>query len=248
MDTDVFSARVDSDQEEVARLIREADLLAIPIVDSEDRLVGIVTVDDAMEVLEEEDTEDLARAGGAEPLGRPYLSTSILQLGRSRVVWLVIFLVAGFVTVNVLAVFRRSLDEVVTLAFFVPLVIGTAGSTGAQSATTITRAIAVGEVRLQDLGRVALREASTGIGLGLALGILAFGPIAVLWDPPLAAVVSATLITVCTLAALIGSTLPLAAKRVGADPAVMSVPLITALVDASGLVVYFLIARAILGL
>ena len=248
MDTDVFSARVDSDQEEVARLIREADLLAIPIVDSEDRLVGIVTVDDAMEVLEEEDTEDLARAGGAEPLGRPYLSTSILQLGRSRVVWLIVFLVAGFFTVNVLAVFRRSLDEVVTLAFFVPLVIGTAGSTGAQSATTITRAIAVGEVRLQDLGRVALREASTGIGLGLALGIIAFGPIAVLWDPPLAAVVSATLITVCTLASLIGSTLPLAAKRVGADPAVMSVPLITALVDASGLVVYFLIARAILGL
>jgi magnesium transporter len=248
MDTDVFSARVDSDQEEVARLIREADLLAIPIVDSEDRLVGIVTVDDAMEVLEEEDTEDLARAGGAEPLRRPYLSTSILQLGRSRVVWLVVFLIAGFVTVNVLAVFRRSLDEVVTLAFFVPLVIGTAGSTGAQSATTITRAIAVGEVRLQDLGRVALREASTGIALGVALGIIAFGPIAVLWDAPLAAVVSTTLITVCTLASLIGSTLPLAAKRVGADPAVMSVPLITALVDASGLVVYFLLARAILGL
>jgi magnesium transporter len=248
MDTDVFSARVDSDQEEVARLMREADLLAIPIVDSEDRLVGIVTVDDAMEVLEEEDTEDLARAGGAEPLGRPYLSTSILQLGRSRVVWLVVFLVAGFVTVNVLAAFRQSLDAVVTLAFFVPLVIGTAGSTGAQSATTITRAIAVGEVRLEDLGRVALREASTGIALGAALGIIAFGPIAVLWDPELAAVVSTTLITVCTLAALIGSTLPLAAKRVGADPAVMSVPLITALVDASGLVVYFLIARAILGL
>ncbi len=248
MDTDVFSARVDSDQEEVARLMREADLLAIPIVDSEDRLVGIVTVDDAMEVLEEEDTEDLARAGGAEPLGRPYLSTSILQLGRSRVVWLIVFLVAGFVTVNVLAAFRQSLDAVVTLAFFVPLVIGTAGSTGAQSATTITRAIAVGEVRLEDLGRVAMREASTGIALGVALGVIAFGPIAVLWDPPLAAVVSVTLITVCTLAALIGSTLPLVAKRVGADPAVMSVPLITALVDASGLVVYFLIARAILGL
>ncbi len=248
MDTEVFSARVDSDQEEVARLMRDADLLAIPIVDSEDRLVGIVTVDDAMEVLEEEETEDLARAGGSEPLRRPYLSTSILQLGRSRVVWLIVFLVAGFVTVNVLSVFRQSLDEVVTLAFFVPLVIGTAGSTGAQSATTITRAIAVGEVRLEDLGRVALREASTGIGLGLALGVIAFGPIAVLWDPPLAAVVAATLVTVCTLASLIGSTLPLAAKRVGADPAVMSVPLITALVDASGLVVYFLIARAILGL
>ena len=248
MDTEVFSARVDADQEEAARLIREADLLALPIVDTEDRLVGIVTVDDAMEVLEEEETEDLARAGGAEPLGRPYLSTSIVQVGRSRVLWLIVFLVAGFVTVNVLAVFRSALDEVVTLAFFVPLVIGTAGSTGAQSATTITRAIAVGEVRLEDLGRVALREASTGVALGAALAALAFGPIALLWRPDVATVVSITLLAVCTLASLIGSTLPLAAKRVGADPAVMSVPLITALVDASGLVVYFVIARAVLGL
>jgi magnesium transporter len=248
MDTEVFSARVDADQEEVARLIREADLLALPIVDTEDRLVGIVTVDDAMEVLEEEETEDVARAGGAEPLGRPYLSTSILQLGRSRVLWLIVFLAAGFVTVNVLAVFREALDDVTALAFFVPLVIGLAGSTGAQSATTVTRAIAVGEVRLEDLGRVAVREVSTGLALGASLGAIAFGPIAVLYDAGLAAVVSSTLVTVCTLAALIGSTLPLAAKRVGGDPAVMSVPLITALVDASGLVVYFLIARAVLGL
>jgi magnesium transporter len=156
--------------------------------------------------------------------------------------------VAGFVTVNVLAVFRSALDNVVTLAFFVPLVIGTAGSTGAQSATTITRAIAVGEVRLEDLGRVALREGGTGIALGAALATIAFGPIALLWDAPIAAIVASTLVTVCTLASLIGSTLPLAAKRVGADPAVMSVPLITALVDASGLLVYFLIARAVLGL
>jgi magnesium transporter len=248
MDTDVFSARVDADQEEAARLIREADLLALPIVDTEDRLVGIVTVDDAMEVLEEEETEDVARAGGAEPLRRPYLSTSILQVGRSRVLWLIVFLVAGFITVNVLAVFRTALDDVVVLAFFVPLVIGTAGSTGAQSATTITRALAVGEVRLEDLGRVALREATTGIALGAVLAALAFGPIALLEGADIAAIVSATLLLVCTLASLIGSTLPLAAKRVGADPAVMSVPLITALVDASGLVVYFLIARAVLGL
>jgi magnesium transporter len=247
MDTEVFSARVDTDQEEAARLIRDADLLALPIVDTEDRLVGIVTVDDAMEVLEEEETEDVARAGGAEPLGRPYMATSVLQLGRSRVLWLVVFLVAGFVTVNVLAVFRQALDEEVILAFFVPLVIGTAGSTGAQSATTITRAIAVGQVRLEDLGRVALREASTGIALGATLAALAFGPIALLWEPAIAGVVSLTLLSVCTLASLIGSTLPLAAKRVGADPAVMSVPLITALVDASGLIVYFLIARAVLG-
>ncbi len=248
MDTDVFSARVDADQEEVSRLIREADLLALPIVDTEDRLVGIVTVDDAMEVLEEEETEDIARAGGAEPLRRPYLATSVLQLARSRVIWLLVFIAAGAVTVNVLATFETTLQAAVTLTFFVPLVIGTAGNTGAQSATTITRAVAVNEVRLEDLGAVVLREATTGLLLGAVLGLIAFGPIALLVEPAIAAVVSLTLLTACTFSALIGSALPLVAKRVGLDPAVMSVPLITAIIDASGLVAYFLIAIAVLGL
>ena len=151
MDTDVYSARVDSDQEVVARLMREADLLALPIVDSEDRLVGIVTVDDAMEVLEEEETEDLARAGGAEPLGRPYMATSVMQIARSRVIWLLALIVAATLTVNVLNAFQTTLDQVVALALFIPLVIGTGGNTGSQAATTVTRALAVGEVRFDDL-------------------------------------------------------------------------------------------------
>ena len=248
MDTDVYSARVDADQEEVARLIREADLLALPIVDTEDRLVGIVTVDDAMEVLEEEETEDIARTAGAEPLGRPYLATSILQLARSRVVWLIVFIAAGAVTVRVMSVFEGTLTDAVSLALFIPLVIGTAGNTGAQSATTITRALAVGEVRLADLVPVVVREGTTGLFLGAILAGLAFGPIALAVDWSIALVVSLTLLAACTLASLVGSVLPLAAKRIGVDPAVMSVPLITALIDASGLIVYFLIARAVLGL
>ena len=248
MDTDVYSARVDADQEEVARLIREADLLALPIVDTEDRLVGIVTVDDAMEVLEEEETEDVARTGGAEPLGRPYLATSILQLARSRVVWLIVFIAAGAVTVRVMSVFEGTLTDAVSLALFIPLVIGTAGNTGAQSATTITRALAVGEVRLADLAPVVVREGTTGLFLGAILAGIAFGPIALAVDWSIALVVSLTLLAACTLASLVGSVLPLAAKRIGVDPAVMSVPLITALIDASGLIVYFLIARAVLGL
>ena len=248
MDPDVYSARVDADQEAVARLMREADLLALPIVDTEDRLVGIVTVDDAMEVLEEEVTEDVARAAGAEPLGRPYLATSIPQLARSRVLWLMVFIAAGAITVNVLAAFEGTLAQVVTLALFVPLVIGTAGNTGAQSATTITRALAVGEVRLDDLGPVVLREGLTGLLLGVVLGGVAFGPIALLVDAPIAVVVALTLIAACTMASVLGSALPLAAKRTGLDPAVMSVPLITALIDASGLLVYFGIAIAVLRL
>jgi magnesium transporter len=248
MDPDVYSARVDSDQEEVARLVGEADLLALPIVDHEDRLVGIVTVDDAMEVLEEEATEDVARAGGAEPLGRPYMTTSILQIARSRVIWLLFLIVAATLTVNVLQVFEATLARVVTLALFIPLVIGTGGNTGAQAATTVTRALAVGEVRMNDLGLVILREARVGLLLGAMLGVVAFIPATVFAGSDIAVVVSVTLLIVCTLAAFVGSLLPLIARRVGVDPAVMSAPFITTLVDASGLVVYFLVARIVLEL
>jgi magnesium transporter len=246
MDADVYSARVDTDQEEVARLMREADLLALPIVDSEDRLVGIVTVDDAMEVLEEEETEDVARSGGAEPLGRPYLATSVMQIARSRVVWLLLLIVAATLTVNVLQVFEDTLTKVVSLALFIPLVIGTGGNTGAQAATTVTRALAVGEVRLSDLGFVILREARVGLLLGTMLGLLAFLPALLFAGREIAVVVSVTLVVVCTLAAFIGALLPLIARRVGVDPAVMSAPFITTLVDASGLIVYFLVAQAVL--
>jgi magnesium transporter len=249
MDTDVYSARVDTDQEEVARLMREADLIALPIVDHEDRLVGIVTVDDAMEVLEEEETEDVARAGGAEPLGRPYMSTSVLQIARSRVVWLLVLIVAATLTVRVLDQFEETLDRVLTLALFIPLLIGTGGNTGAQAATTVTRAIALGEVRFTDLAVVILREARVGLLLGSMLGALAFVPA---WlftgSRDIATVISITLLAICTMAAFFGSLLPLIAKRVGVDPAVMSAPFITTLVDASGLIVYFLVAQAVLGL
>ena len=248
MDTEVYSARVDSDQEHVARLMREADLLALPIVDSEDRLVGIVTVDDAMEVLEEEETEDVARAGGAEPLGRPYMATSVLQIARSRVIWLLVLIVAATLTVNVLNAFEGTLNEVVTLALFIPLVIGTGGNTGAQAATTVTRALAVGEVRFDDLWVVVLREARVGLLLGAMLGGLSLVPTWMFAGREIAMVVSLTLLAVCTLAAFVGALLPLFARRVGVDPAVMSAPFITTLVDATGLVVYFLIARTVLGL
>ncbi len=248
MDTDVYKAHVDDDQEQVARLIQEADLLALPIVDSEDRLVGIVTVDDAMQIIEEEQTEDVARAGGAEPLTRPYLTTSILQLARSRIIWLLVFLAAGAITVNVLAVFEATLATAVALAFFVPLVIGTAGNTGAQSATTVTRALAIGEVRMADLASVVGRESLTGLFLGVVLAAIAFGPILAFTETGIAAVVSITLIIACTMASVLGSALPLVAKRIGVDPAVMSVPLITALIDAAGLMVYFLVAGIVLGL
>jgi len=257
MDREVYSARVNQDQEEVARLIQEADLLALPIVDTEGRLVGIVTVDDAMRILEEEQTEDVARAGGAEPLEHPYLSTSVLGLARTRVIWLMVLIVAATLTVNVLGAFELELAKAVSLALFIPLVIGTGGNAGSQSATTVTRALAVGELRTSDVVLVVLREARVGLLLGAMLGGLAFLPTifflsTVSPDTELpvrmAAVVSLTLLSVCLLATLVGSLLPLLARRLGFDPAVMSAPFISTLVDASGLIVYFLIAKAILGI
>ncbi len=249
MDTDGYSARVDQDQEEAARLIQEADLLALPVVDAEGRLVGIITVDDAMRILEEEQTEDVARAGGAEPLEHPYLSVSVLGLARSRVVWLMILIVAATLTVNVLNIFEAELAAVVTLTLFIPLVIGTGGNAGSQSATTVTRALAVGELRTTDVALVVLREARVGFLLGAMLALIAFLPTFFFVDDKrLALVVSLTLLTVCTLATLVGSLLPLLARRLGFDPAVMSAPFISTLIDATGLIAYFLIAKAVLGI
>jgi magnesium transporter len=248
METDVYSARVDDDQEVAARLIGEADLLALPVVDTENRLVGIITVDDAISILEEEETEDIARTGGAEPVGRPYLSVSVLRLARSRIIWLFLLIVAAGLTVNVLSVFEATLEKVVTLALFIPLLIGTGGNTGAQAATTVVRALAVGEVRFEDLPRVVMREARVGLLLGLGLGVVGFVPVTIFFGQAIGLVIGLTIVTICTYAATIGSLLPLLARRVGLDPAVLSAPFITTLVDATGLVIYFLIARVVLAI
>jgi magnesium transporter len=250
-----ISASAFTDRETAARLLQEADLLALPIVDAEDRLVGVFTFDDAMEVLEGADTEDHARAGGAEPLRRPYLVASVLQIAGTRAVWLLVLMIAASLTVLVLNTFEAELAAVVALALFVPLLIGTGGNAGAQAATTVTRAIAVGEVQFRDLPRVLGREARVGVLLGAMLATIGFGVGTLFlvlrgesgWDAArIAAVVAISLIGVCTLAATAGALMPLLAKRIGIDPAVVSSPFITTTVDASGLVIYFLVARLLL--
>jgi magnesium transporter len=254
--TEPISASALTDQETAARLLQEADLLALPIVDAEDRLVGVFTFDDAMEVLEGADTEDHTRAGGAEPLRRPYLMAGVLQIARTRAVWLLVLMGAATLTVLVLNTFEAELEAVVVLALFVPLLIGTGGNSGAQAATTVTRAIAVGEVRFRDLGRVLAREARVGVLLGTMLAGVAMLAgtlfLALLreqeWDDAarIAAVLSLSLIGICTLAATAGALMPMLAKRVGIDPAVVSAPFITTTVDATGLVIYFLVAKLLL--
>lgn len=248
MTTDVHLVTTDTDREDAARLVREAGLIALPVVDSEQRLVGVLTVDDAMEILEVEDTEDFALHGGHAPLNKPYLAVSAFGLARARGVWLLVLIIASALTVNVLQYFEETLESAVVLTLFIPLLIGTGGNSGAQASTAVIRAMAVGEVRFSDLPRVVWREARVGVLLGFMLAVAVFVPVSIIYDVDLAFVVAATLVTICTWATIAGSALPLLAKRVGVDPAVVSAPVITTLVDATGLIIYFAFAITILGL
>jgi magnesium transporter len=248
METAVHMVTTDTDREDAARLVREAGLIALPVVDSETRLVGVLTVDDAMEILEIEETEDFALHGGHAPLNKPYLAVSAFGLARARGVWLLVLIIAAALTVNVLQFFEDTLADVVQLALFIPLLIDTGGNSGAQASTAVIRAMAVGEVRLTDLPRIVWRETKVGLLLGAMLAGAVFVPVAVIWGVDFAFVVSITLVTVCTWATIAGSALPLLAKRIGVDPAVVSAPVITTLVDATGLIIYFLVAISVLGL
>ncbi len=236
------------DQEVAARSVRDHGTLAVPVVDAEQRLLGLFTVDDAMRILEHEESEDFARTGASEPLRRPYLATRVLDLVKSRILWLFVLIAAAALTVNVLDHFEDTLAEVVSLALFIPLLIGTGGNTGAQAVTTVVRAMAVGDVRFRDLPRVVWRELVTGALLGGALAAVAFVPVSVLVGADVALVLSLALVIVCTLATTAGAVIPMLAKKVGVDPAVVSAPFITTIVDTTGLIVYFLVAQAVLGL
>ncbi|MTV24813.1 magnesium transporter [Nitriliruptoraceae bacterium ZYF776] len=245
---ETFSVGVATDQEVAARLMQEADLVALPVLDTEERLVGVLTVDDAMEIIEAEETEDIARAGGSEPLPVPYLDAGVLLLARKRAVWLLVLIAAAVATVNVLQVFEETLEEVVALALFIPLLIDTGGNSGSQAATVVIRAMAVGEVRFADLPRILRRELTVGLLLGAMLGTVSLPLVTIFFGWEFAVVVGSTLLVICTWASFSGGLLPVVAKRLGIDPAVVSAPLITTLVDATGLILYFLIARAVLGL
>ena len=245
---ETYSVQVDEDQEIAARLIQEADLVALPVVDHEDRLVGVVTVDDAMEIIELEETEDISRAGGVEPLDVPYLEAGVFRLARKRVVWLVLLGVAAVASVTVIGRYEDRIETASALALFIPLLIGTGGNSGAQAATVVIRALAVGEVRLADVPRILRRELVVGAVLGLMLGIIGFLPVLLFFDLQFAIVISLTLFFICTWATFAGGMLPPIAKRLGIDPAVFSTPVIATLVDATGLLIYFSIAVWVLGI
>lgn len=236
------------DVEDAARTVVHDRVQALPVVDEADRLIGMLTMADAQQVLEEEESEDSFRSGGAEPLGQPYLSTSVMHLVKSRVTWLLVLGIGAVLTVQVLDYFEDTLAAMVVLTLFVPLLTGTGGNTGNQAATTVTRAIALSQVTTRDFLRVISREALVGVTLGLLLGTLGFIGASIFFDVELGLVIGATLLVICTLAASVGSIMPLIASKIGVDPAVFSNPFISTVVDALGLIVYFLIAKAILGI
>lgn len=236
------------DEEFAARTCSDLKVLALPVVDNEQRLVGILTVDDALRILEEEESEDAARAGGAEPLRRPYLSTPVFSIVRSRVIWLLVLALGATFTVSVLGVFEAAIEELVVLTLFIPLLIGLGGNTGNQAATTVTRALALQDVSARDIWSVLYRELRVGLLLGLLLGLIGFGLTTLIFGFNIGLVIGLTLLAICTVAATVGGVMPLVGLALRADPAVFSNPFITTFVDATGLIIYFLIAKAVLGI
>lgn len=239
------------DQEVVAQKIAKYNLLAVPVLEQDGSVVGFVTVDDVVDVLVEEGTEDMLRMAGVEPgaLDKPYFENSMFTAVRKRLGWLLLLFVAGTFTGTVLRHYEHELSTVVALSFFIPLLIGTGGNAGAQTVTTIIRSLALGEIRPGEAWRVLLREASTGLLVGLLVACVAF-VWAVSWGAPtrLAATVAASVVVICTWSTAVGALIPLVCDRLRVDPTVLSAPMITTLVDATGLVIYLHIARVVLGL
>ena len=236
------------DQETAARAALRDGVPVLPVCDSENRLVGIVPIDDAARIIAEADEADFALSGGTQPLYRRYLPTPILTIARTRIVWLLVLAVSAVLTVHVLEIFESTLAEVVALALFIPLLTGIGGNTGSQAATTVTRALAMDEVGLRDFARVAAKEFTTGLALGVLLAVPAFAIASPLYGLDIGTIIGLTLIVNCPIAALVGGSIPLAAKACRVDPAVVSTPFISTFCDASGLLVYFTIAITIMGL
>ncbi|MGX1807384.1 magnesium transporter [Nocardia sp. NPDC055321] len=240
--------RATDSAEKAARLMQGANLINLPVVDSEDRLVGLLTIDDAIEVIEAADSEDMARQAGTAPWEGHYMAATVFQLARYRALWLMLLLLAAIFTVSVTDMFAATLEQAAHLALFIPLIIGAGGNAGAQAATSCVRALAVGEVRVSDLLKVVWRECRVGLVLGamLAAAGLVIGGLFV--GAKIGAVVGITLVLICGWAATIGGTMPLLAKKLRIDPAVISAPMVTTLVDATGLIIYFTTAKLVLGI
>lgn len=244
---DVVCVPAEMEQEEAAIILSRYDLIALPVINHERRLVGIITVDDVFDVIQEVATEDFQKLGGSQPLTDTYFKTSSLQLFNKRIIWLLVLFIGGAYTSNVLSHYQNAVNQVVALSFFIPLLIGTGGNTGSQIVSTLVRALGVGEVAFKDVFRVVKKELLTGVLLGVSLGIVACIRAWLLHvESNIGYVVSLSALAIVLWASLVSAFLPLLLHRLKIDPAVVSGPLISTLVDGTGLIIYFSIAQLIL--
>ena len=250
MTRDVVSVHTDTDQEEVAKTIQRYDILAVPVVDRENRLVGVVTVDDVIDILEKEATEDIYALGGVQSDKDNYFQTNLVTVARRRVVWLFVLLLTNSVTSTIINSYQGLLEKAVTLVAFIPLLTGTGGNVGAQSSTVVIRGLNTDEITDMGAGKVVFREALAGILLGSILGMMATMWAFFLLGKGFAVAFSVgiSLVAISLLASVAGSALPFLFRSIGLDPALMSAPFITTAVDVLGVLIYFNIAKLILGL
>ncbi|MCQ2412919.1 MAG: magnesium transporter [Sphaerochaetaceae bacterium] len=255
MTTNVITVNTMMDQEEVAKQLSKYNFLALPVVDSDNRMVGIVTFDDAMDVMVEEATEDMTIMSAQTPYDKSYLRTSPFELFKHRIPWLMLLMISATFTGLIITSFESALAAQVILTAFIPMLMDTGGNSGSQSSVTIIRAISLGEIEFKDIGKVLLKEFATALMCGITLGAVCFGKVmlvdGLLFHNPqvtvlVAMVVCFTMATTVMVAKLIGCALPLLAKKLGFDPAVMASPFITTIVDAISLMVYLKIATAVL--
>ena len=250
MQTHVIAASTLDDKEKVANQLQKYDFLALPVVDQEYRLVGIVTFDDAMDVLQEENTEDIEMMAAITPTGKPYLKTSTTELWKKRVPWLLLLMVSATFTGKIIQAYESALAAQVALTAFIPMLMDTGGNAGSQASVTIIRGLSLGEIRMSDLLKIIWKEIRVAILCGLTLSVANFAKMMLLDQVGLSVslVVCLTLVVTVTIAKITGCTLPIVAIRIGFDPAVMASPFITTIVDALSLIVYFNFASILLHL
>ena len=257
MITNIISATTSTDQEEVAKMLNKYNFLAMPVLDSEGRMVGIVTFDDAMDVMEEEATEDIEMMAGMTPSEKPYLNNTPFELFKNRFPWLSMMMVSATFTGLIMTSFEDALAKVIALSSFIPMLMGTGGNSGSQSSVTVIRGLSLGELKFKDIGQVLWKELRTALLCGIGLALVCFAKIwfidRLLFNNPditlmVDLVVCCALCVTVIIAKAVGAVLPMVAKVLGADPAVMASPFITTIVDAVSLLVYFLFAKMILGL
>ena len=246
METEIISVYTHSDQEQVAQLFTKYDLLALPVIDQDGRMVGIVTFDDAMDVMVDEATEDITKMAAINPSEKTYFETSVLQHAKNRIPWLLILMFTSIITGTIITRYENAFAAIPLLVSFIPMLMDTGGNCGSQSATLIIRGIALDEIRFTDLFKVMFKEFRISLIVGAFLAVANGVRIFIQYhNPGLAVVIACSLMGTVIMAKLVGCTLPLLAKKVNLDPAIMASPLITTLVDTFSILIYFNIATVL---